>query len=118
MGSGITSPKILQSTPAVYPNEAPPEGHGSCFLGMTIGVDGVPFDVRVLSSRDSAFEAAAIEAVKQSKFQAGSVGEKPVPVRIYVHVHFSADRSPAVPTISEFVPSNHTPPRLLYTGRP
>lgn len=55
--------------------------------------------MHVFRSAGDVWDAAAIEAVKQSSFEPGSLNQQPVPVRTYVRVAFSADRNPALPTI-------------------
>ena len=118
-GSGITSPKIVQATPAVYPNEPPP--HTSCFLAMTIGADGLPYNVRSMTPDCGPYQAAAIAAVQSSKFEPGLLDQKPVPVRVEGRVRFSPDRSPALPQIMHNSNSNRqwdTPPSVMYSVDP
>jgi TonB family protein len=116
MGSGVTSPKIIQAAPAVYPNEPPPSS--SCYLSMTIGADGLPYNVRGLTPTCVAYQAAAIEAVQKSKFEAGLLGQKPVPVRVEVRVHFSPDRSPAIPQVMHNSGPQGTPPMVMHSVDP
>ena len=121
VGLGITAPKIIQTAPALYPAELLPDGaRAVCLLAMTIGEDGVPFNVHILRSGGASFDAAAIEAVKQSKFEAGSLNGRAVPVRALVRVVFSADQTPAIPTVVQQKYRNadgsvvDTPPVRLY----
>jgi len=117
MGFGITSPKIVQATPAVYPDEPPPDS--SCYFKLTIGADGVPYNVRGLTpSCRGAYEAAALEGVEKSKFEAGLLGQKQVPVAIELRVHFTADRSPAIPQIMHNSNRQYTPPSVLHSVDP
>jgi len=114
-GPGVTSPKIVQATPAVYPDEAPPSS--SCYFRMTIGADGLPYNMKGGTSAcvAGAYEAAAVEAVVKSKFEPGLLGQKPVPVRIELRVHFSPDRRPAIPQIMHiFGQPWDTPPRVMH----
>jgi TonB family protein len=97
---GVTPPQITHAVPAVYPAEAPADGHWkTCELRVTVGEDGVPASVSVFTSVGDAFDAAAMEAVRQSRFEPGTWNGQAVPVRIHVEVNFSADRSPAIPEV-------------------
>jgi len=66
---------------------------------MVIGADGSPAGIEVLHKHGDAYDAAAIAAVKQSKFAPGLLAGKPVPVRIDVRVPFYANRARAVPVV-------------------
>jgi TonB family protein len=66
---------------------------------MIIGADGIPVNIHVVSSAGDALDSAAIDAIKQSKFEPGVLNKQPVPVRVHVRVLFSADRSPATPEL-------------------
>jgi len=116
MGSGVTSPKIIQAAPAVYPTEPPPAT--SCYLRMTIGVDGLPYNVRSMTRDCGPYQAAAIGAVQSSKFEPGLLDQKPVPVKVEVRVHFSPDRSPAIPQIMHNSGPQGTPPALMHSVDP
>jgi TonB family protein len=99
-GPGIQMPVVLERATAAYPDDAAAGTvDGICVLSLVIGADGVPADIQVLTSHGAAFDAAAIEAVKQTKFSAGTLNDKPVPVRINVRFRFFEDRRPAIPRI-------------------
>jgi TonB family protein len=99
MEPGMTAPKILQAVPAVYPEDASLDGGGRCLLSMVVNRDGMPLFIHVVHSAGEAFDAAAIYAVRQSKFEAGLREQKAVPIRTVVRVTFTADRAAAVPEI-------------------
>jgi TonB family protein len=100
MAPGITAPKITQAVAAVYPADTPGEGiKSTCVLYLVIGADGTPVNIHVVRSAGEPWDAAAIEAVRQSKFEAGSLNQQAIPVRTRIRVNFSADRSPAIPVI-------------------
>lgn len=99
-GPGILNPIVLERAAAVYPADARPEEvNGACLLSLVIDADGAPAGIQVLRTHGAAFDAAAIEAVKQTKFEAGSLDGKPVPVRIYARTRFFEDQRPAYPRI-------------------
>ena len=119
--SGIEPPKITHAVPATYPPDAPADITGSCLLSVVIDADGHPKQIRVVHSFDKSFDEAAIKAVEQSAFSAGVLNRKPVPVRLVMEVRFAADRSPALPQISEqsFQAMDDQklydkPPKLIY----
>jgi len=99
MEPGMTAPKIALAVAAVYPEEALEGGNGRCLLSMEIDENGRPLFIHVVHSAGETFDAAAIFAVRQSKFEAGLREGRVVPVQTMVRVLFTADRAPAVPEI-------------------
>jgi len=100
VGPGVLSPIVLERAAAVYPADAASsEINGFSLLSLVVDSDGTPSGVQVLQSHGAAFDAAAIEAVKQTKFQAGTIEARPVPVRVYARVLFFDDQRPAYPRI-------------------
>jgi TonB family protein len=99
IGPGIAAPVIARAAPAAYPsgvseNDVP----HVCFVSAVIGSDGVPQNLLLLNPHSSVYDQPAIDAVKQSTFQAGTLDGKPVPVLIYVRVPFRR-LEPAIPTV-------------------
>jgi TonB family protein len=135
-GFGVAAPLIIQRAPATYPPDAPPDSvEGESVLSFVVGVDGNPADIQVVRTHGAAFDAAAIDAIRQSKFAPGTVGGKPVPVRIFARTRFFADMRPAFPRIQirigqpmgsqlqtrrgfPALQSGNTPPRPLNTAEP
>jgi TonB family protein len=100
MSPGMTAPKIVQGVPAVYPANLGAESpRNVCVLSMVIGTDGVPATIRFIKHVSDDADAAAVDAVEASKFEAGSWNQQAVPIHIWVRVVFSGDHSPAVPVI-------------------
>jgi TonB family protein len=99
-GPGIMLPLIIRRAPANYPPDAAPETiNGASVLSLVVGADGVPADIQVDESHGAAFDAAAIEAVKQSEFDPGRLDGRQVPVRVFVRVRYFADGRPAFPRV-------------------
>jgi TonB family protein len=99
-GPGVVIPLVLERAQAVYPTDSAADAiDGECTLSLVIGADGIPADIQVVHTHGAAFDAAAIDAVKQSKFQAGSIDGTPVPVRIYARTRFFDDKRPAFPRL-------------------
>ena len=79
--------------PPVYPAEAARQGiGGSVMLLVTVGADGGVLDVQVESATPpGVFDAVAVAAARQWKFQPGRRDGKPVEGRIRVPITFEAD---------------------------
>ncbi|MGA3046857.1 MAG: energy transducer TonB [Terracidiphilus sp.] len=101
MSPQMRAPRITQAVPAVYPQADADASAlpGSCMLSMVVGADGIPVNIHVVHSTGDALDAAAIEAIKQSKFEPGILRKQPIAVRVRVQFLFSADRSPAIPAL-------------------
>lgn len=100
MEPGMIAPKILSAVAAVYPETVQVDGGVvRCLLSMIIDEQGMPQLVHMVHSGGEAFDAAAMEAVRQTKFEPGLRDGKTVPVRTIVRVVFTADKAAAVPEI-------------------
>jgi TonB family protein len=105
---GIVNPIVIERAAAVYPpNASPDEVNGFSLLSFVVDSNGTASGIVVQQSHGSAFDAAAIDAIKQTRFQPGTLDSKPVPVRIYARVRFFDDQRPAYPRIIN---------RLMPTG--
>jgi TonB family protein len=97
---GIMPPVVMQPANAGYPTHAPADAiNGVSLLSLVVGVDGTASDIHVVTSHGEAFDAAATDAVKQFKFEPGTMDGRPVPVRVYARTRFFADMRPAVTRI-------------------
>jgi len=97
---GVEAPIVLERVAAVYPpNASPAEVNGFTLLRFVVDSNGTPSGIEVQKSDGAAFDAAAIEALKQTKFEPGTLDGKPVPVRIFARVRFFDDQRPAYPRI-------------------
>jgi TonB family protein len=97
---GIISPIVLDRVAATYPADASSaEINGFSQLSFVVDVNGTASGIEVQQSHGPAFDAASIDAIKQTKFQPGNLDGKPVPVRIYARVRFFDDQRPAYPRI-------------------
>jgi TonB family protein len=99
IGPGIAAPVITRAAPAVYPSGiSETDVPHVCFVSAVIPSDGIPRNLLLLNPHRSIYDQLAIDAVKQSGFQAGTLDGKPVPVLIYLRVPFF-HRQPAIPTV-------------------
>ncbi len=97
---GVVIPLVLDRVSAVYPADAAPgQIDGFSLLSFVVDSNGTVSGIEVQQSHGAAFDAAAIEAIKQTKFQSGTLDGKPVPVRIYARTRFFEDGRPAFPRI-------------------
>ncbi|MGA2807182.1 MAG: energy transducer TonB [Terracidiphilus sp.] len=117
-GPGILSPLVLQRGTAVYPENVPADAvDGVCVLSLVVDADGTPTKLQVVATHGAAFDAAASDAVKQFKFEPGTLDGKPVPVRIYARIRFFDDRRPAIPRmLSQYDPSGVSTPLGARSG--
>lgn len=125
-GPEVTSPRLLSTVSVPYPSGVPAKTiQGMTVLAMVIDANGIPAHIQLLHTHGEAFDEASIAAVKQSKFEPGKLGGKPVPVWIDVRVVFRANLSQTIPQIliterdlpvpdaSKFEDKHHNP--LTYT---
>ena len=86
---GITAPRAIYQPDPEYSEEGRKAKYqGTAILGLTIGGEGLPYDVCVLNSLGFGLDERAIEAVKHWKFEPGVKDGHPVPLRLSVEVDF------------------------------
>ena len=109
LDSGVTAPVLVQPVAAAYPAGASEADHPhNSMLSMIIGADGAPSNIQVYYLSRSSYDDAAIEAVKQCKFQPGTLNGKPVPVLAFVRVSFF-HMAPAMPQMLDHYPQSRPP---------
>ncbi len=87
----VTAAKLMRDTQVepTYPQEAKDKGiEGLVVLGATLSADGVPTDLTVVSSPDDSLSKAAIEAVRQWRYQPTLLNGEPVEVVTTIAVDF------------------------------
>lgn len=104
-GPGVTVASLTHAVPAVVPDDPTlkNEKHVTALL-VVIGADGALQKLYLANRRTSAFDQAAMAAVRQSQFEPGSLKGKPVPTRLLVWVPFFGDGRPALPVTDPTVP--------------
>jgi TonB family protein len=89
VGGGVSAPRAIFSPDPEYSEEARKVKHqGTVVLGLVVGPDGRPRDIRVISSLGMGLDEKAIEAVSHWKFEPAMKDNKPVAVAISVEVEF------------------------------
>jgi TonB family protein len=89
VGGGVSAPKPVFSPDPEYSEEARKAKYqGTVVLGLVVGPDGRPRDMKVLRSLGLGLDEKAIEAVKNWRFDPAVKDNKPVAVYISVEVDF------------------------------
>jgi periplasmic protein TonB len=89
VGGGTSAPRPIYSPEPEFSEEARKAKYqGVCTLGLIVGIDGRPTNIRVLSSLGMGLDEKAIEAVKNWKFEPAMRDGHPVRVEIAVEVDF------------------------------
>jgi TonB family protein len=123
---GVVSPRIVEAAQANPPANIHADHLLMVRMTAVIGADGTVKDVAAFSSRLEALEDAAIAAVKSSKFEAGTLNGKPVPVLVCVRVPFfripesipSLWPCPSGGDMGFMAHAGVRPPRILYAPDP
>src|SRR5579862_2465601 len=89
VGGGVSPPRAIYQPEPEFSEEARKAKYqGVCTLGLIVGTDGRPSNIRVLSSLGMGLDEKAIEAVKNWKFEPAMKDGHPVRVEIAVEVDF------------------------------
>jgi TonB family protein len=87
--TGIHPPSQVFAPEPEYPRSASlAKKEGYVSIGLVVGIDGVPHEVRVVSSTDKDFDANAIAAVQRWRFKPAQKNGQPVEVPIEVQIAF------------------------------
>jgi periplasmic protein TonB len=89
VGAGVSPPRAINSPEAEFSEEARKAKYqGICHVAMIVGVDGVPRDVRVLTSLGMGLDEKALEVAKKYRFEPAMKDGHPVAVEISLEVDF------------------------------
>ncbi len=92
-GSGHPGPTVIKKVHPTYPEEARKEGiEGTVILEATIDTEGNVSSVKVLKGGIDSLNTAAIEAVKQWKYEPVIVEGKAMPATFTVTIKFALDK--------------------------
>ena len=101
IGPGIHPPTLLNPEPAGYPDGATETDRPKIsILAVVVGVDGRATSIHTIFQNDSVYDAGAIAAIQQSRFEPGTLDGKPVPVLVHVRVPFF-HLKPAIPVVQQ-----------------
>jgi TonB family protein len=89
VGGGVSAPRAIFQPDPEYSEEArKAKFQGTCVLGLVVGPDGRPRDIKVQRSLGLGLDEKAMEAVKNWRFDPALKDGKPVAVQISVEVDF------------------------------
>jgi TonB family protein len=89
VGGGVSAPRVLYQPDPEYSEQARKAKYeGTCVLGLIVGPDGLPRNIRISRSLGMGLDEKAIEAVRQWKFEPARKNGQPVAVQISVEVDF------------------------------
>jgi TonB family protein len=92
MPNGIRAPRPILSPDPEYSEEARKAGFsGVALLGVTVGPDGRPHDVKVVAPLGKGLDEKAVDAVKTWTFEPGTKDGKPVAVQLMIEIEFRLD---------------------------
>jgi TonB family protein len=87
----LTPPKLIRSADAEYSDEARRRQiSGVCIVSVTIDVQGMPQDVKIVRCTDPSFKANSLKAVKKYRFKPATKhdGRTPVPFTLDVEINY------------------------------
>ena len=88
--SGIKVARLVKASPVTLREDPRLNGlKHVCSLIVVVGLDGIPKSIEVAGKTKTALDDAAIAAVRQSQFEAGTLNGAPVATRILVWVPFA-----------------------------
>jgi periplasmic protein TonB len=89
VGGGVSPPRAINSPEAEFSEEARKAKYqGTCVVGMVVGADGIPRDIRVLTSLGMGLDEKAMEVARKYRFEPARKDGHPVAVEIAVEVDF------------------------------
>jgi TonB family protein len=118
VGDGVSAPALMYSEPAVY-NERmiDIDAPGTVLVTTVVDTDGIPTGTDVVIPFMRPFDYAAVQATNRLRFEPAIHNGVPVPVRIFVELTFTMNKSPALPRILRpGLPLE--PPEVLFAIRP
>jgi TonB family protein len=89
VGNGVSPPVMVNKREPEYSVDAlSAKLQGAVVLSITIGIDGMAHDLKLVKSLGFGLDEKAAEAVSQWQFKPGTRGGAPVPVEATVEVNF------------------------------
>ena len=90
IGNGVTAPRVIYSPEPEFSEEARKiKLQGVVVLGIVVGADGRPRNLRVERSLGFGLDEKALEAVHTWRFEPGTKDGHPVSVLMNIEVHFN-----------------------------
>jgi protein TonB len=93
IGGGVAESNLVTKITPTYPVAAKKAGiQGVVELAVTISKEGVPVDLRVISSPSDDLSESALEAVRQWRYSSTLLNGNPVEVMTTVIVHYTLSK--------------------------
>ena len=108
---------ITKVEPTYSPEALADHLSGSVLVSLTVGIDGVPTDIKVVKGLGEGLDEKAVEAVSQWRFQPGTKKGVPVAVQAQVSVNFKLLNDPQKAAASP-ASSDATAPSLISKVEP
>jgi TonB family protein len=90
IGGAVQAANLIRKVQPVYPASAKAAGiQGAVLLDMVVSTDGVPEDIRVISSPSDDLTQSALDAVRQWRYQATHLNGMPVEIATEVTVNYT-----------------------------
>ena len=90
VGGAVAQGNILTKVQPTYPMAAKKAGiQGTVELEATISKDGVPMELRVVSSPSDDLSQSALEAVREWRYRPTSLNGVPIEIVTQIVVHYS-----------------------------
>ena len=88
-GNGVTPPRVFYSPDPEFSDQARRKHfQGTCVLGLVVGEDGMPRNIKIIKPLGMGLDEKAIETVRSWKFEPARKDGKPVAVEIAIEVDF------------------------------
>jgi TonB family protein len=88
-GHGVDAPVPLVQPEAEFTPEAKKAGiNGDCGISLVVDANGLPHDLQVVKSLNPGLDKKAMEAIRKYRFRPAMKDGEPVPVKLFIGVHF------------------------------
>jgi TonB family protein len=85
----VTTPRVLDAPDPEYPPSARAAGHqGTSVLSLMVGIDGRPYDIKVVRRVDTELDDSAITAASTWRYEPARKGNTPVEVQTKARIRF------------------------------
>jgi len=87
VSTGVVAPKLIQSTDIAIDNSMTGyTGPRKVVVGMVVGTDGVPSDLKIVQSAGPIVDHNVLEAVSRYRFSPGTVSSQPTAIPLNLEI--------------------------------
>jgi TonB family protein len=88
VSTGVVAPKLIQSFDIPLDSSATGyTGPRTVVVGMIVGTDGVPSDLKIVQSAGPFIDKSVLAAVSQYRFKPGTVSNQPIAIPLNLEVN-------------------------------